>query len=364
MAYLAWFVLLLLGARTVVSSMNLISSPYLINQDPQGTPFISVLIPARNEEKSIGGVLKDLQGQSYSNFEVLVYDDQSNDQTPVIARRFEKQDDRFHLISGQSLPNHWKGKPYACSRLSREARGDYLIFLDADVQVGPQLLRKSAATVQYYDLHMLSIFPRQKMQSFGERITVPLMNWILLSLLPLPLISRTDFPSLSAANGQFMMFEGSSYREQQWHRKMKDVLVEDIAIARTMKRFGYRIQTLLGDRSIQCRMYDNYGEACRGFSRNVHAYFGNSHLMMFAFAIVSLLGFIPVWHYFGSEGLILYLGLEILNRVTVSVASRQSAPDNTLLAPVQLLAFIHIALKSLKVRYSGTTHWKGRNIKT
>ena len=364
MEYIAWFIFIFLGIRTFISLVNLLSKPWLKDEQPEKQPMISVLIPARNEERSIGRLLSDLSRQDYPDFDVLVYDDQSDDKTPDIVRQFSRDDERFRYIPGRSLPEGWNGKNHACYQLAREARGAYLLFLDADVRTGPTLLTKGVAYLQKKSLHLLSIFPKQEIRSFGERITVPVMNWILVSLLSLPLVRMLKFPSLAAANGQFMLFDAETYQQNQWHEKLKAVTVEDIEIARTMKEEGHRVQTLLGDDSIRCRMYESYGEAVEGFSRNVHAYFGNSHFVMGLFVVIVTLGFIPVWVSFGELGLLFYLGLAILNRVMVSAASDQKILTNVVLAPLQVGALWHISLKSLKNRFSGKTSWKGRTIKS
>ncbi|MCF8232742.1 MAG: glycosyltransferase [Bacteroidales bacterium] len=364
MEYIAWFIFIFLGVRTFISLVNLLSKPWLKDEQPEKQPMISVLIPARNEERSIGSLLSDLSRQDYPQFEVLVYDDQSDDKTPDIVKQYEHENKHFRYIAGETLPEGWNGKNHACYQLAREAGGDYLLFLDADVRAGEKLLSKSLSFLQKKKLNLLSIFPKQEIRSVGERLTVPIMNWILVSLLPLPLVRILKFPSLAAANGQFMLFDVETYQQNQWHEQLKSVAVEDIEIARTMKTRGYCILTLLGDDSIRCRMYETYGEAVKGFSRNVHAYFGNSHLVMGLFVVIVTLGFIPVWVSYGEIGLLIYLGLVILNRVVVSAASSQGVITNVILAPLQVVSLLHISLKSLKNRFSGKTSWKGRTIKS
>ena len=364
MEYIAWFILIILGGRTFVSLVNLFVRPWLKDAHPKKQPFISVLIPARNEERNIGTLLADLSRQDYPTFEVLVYEDQSEDNTANIVKQFVNDDSRFRDVAGQPLPEGWNGKNHACYRLAGEAKGDYFLFLDADVRTGPKLLSKSLADLKKKKLHLLSIFPKQVIRSFGERITVPVMNWILVSLLPLPLVRMLKFPSLAAANGQFMLFDAETYRQNKWHEQLKAVTVEDIEIARTMKGQGHRVQTLLGDDDIRCRMYDSYGEAVEGFSRNIHAYFGNSYLVMVLFVVIVTLGFFPVWASFGGTGLLVYLGLVIFNRMAVSFASGQGVLTNVILAPLQVGALWHMSLKSLKNRFAGKTSWKGRTIKS
>ncbi|HAH25180.1 MAG TPA: glycosyl transferase family 2, partial [Prolixibacteraceae bacterium] len=113
---------------------------------------------------------------------------------------------------------------------------------------------KAVAYFQQKKLSLLSIFPQQKMETFSEWIIVPVMNWILQSLLPMILVSKTSFPSLSAANGQLMMFESESYLRYQWHSKVRNQNVEDIRLARMVKSEGLKMAVLLGNNDIYCRM--------------------------------------------------------------------------------------------------------------
>ncbi len=147
-------------------------------------PLVSILIPARNEENNIGRLLDDLQELKYNNFEILVYDDDSTDQTRSVIMDKSLLDKRIRYIQGKVLLPGWLGKNHACHQLAKAAKGDYLLFLDADVSVIPRLFTDSIAFMEKQDLDLLSLFPVQKMKTLGEWLTVPLMNRILLGNLP------------------------------------------------------------------------------------------------------------------------------------------------------------------------------------
>ncbi len=232
---LAFFVL-----RFIVSAVNVIFSPVLKKQHPEGNPFVSVLIPARNEEKNIGNILNDLKTQSYSNIEVLVFNDQSTDNTRKLVLDFESSDKRIHLIDSGNLPEGWLGKNNACYQLAQKAKGSYFLFLDADVRIKPGIIESTLAQMQKHRLNLLSIFPKQTMDTVGEKITVPVMNSILLSLLPMILTRASKRQSLAAANGQFMLFERETYLKTEPHEKVKGHKVEDILIARMYKDRGIK----------------------------------------------------------------------------------------------------------------------------
>ena len=187
------------------------------------------------------------------------------------------------------------------------------------------------------------------------------MNWVLLSLLPLPLVRHTRFVHLSAANGQCMLFDADSYRQNCWHEKVKSESTEDIVISRGVKESGGRIATLTGNTDIFCRMYESLGEAVVGFSRNVHQYFGGSRVIMALFVLIVLLGWLPVWISWGWTGLKVYLFLVFANRVFVGMSSRNGIMP-VILHPIQMFTFAWIAASNIFSKMKGETEWKGRKI--
>jgi len=284
-------ILFLTFLRFTVALVNLVSRPYLPPKaDNMHYPFLSVLIPARNEEASIGKLLGSLLGLSYDNAEIIVYDDGSTDNTGPVIKECAKADARIRYVKGGDLPSGWTGKNYACHRLAAEARGDYLLFLDADVTAGHDLLRRSVSHAIRNDLTLLSIFPGQEMQTNGEKIVVPFMFRMLLSLLPLLLVRRCSWSSFSAANGQMMLFRKSDYSRIDFHRVVREYLAEDIEIMRVVKRAGLKGDTLVGGDEIMCRMYGGYLDAANGFSRNIFSMFGNSTFFFMLFSLTGLLG--------------------------------------------------------------------------
>jgi len=163
MIWLAYFIFAFLVLRFLVSLSNLLFRQWLKQGIPSGNPLISVLVPARDEEKNIGRLLNELTGQNYKNIEIIVCDDNSGDSTAGITESFQKKDRRIRLIRGGPLPAGWLGKNHACHQLALVAGGEYLLFLDADVTVKPPLLGNALAHLQKRELALLSIFPMQLM---------------------------------------------------------------------------------------------------------------------------------------------------------------------------------------------------------
>ena len=362
MEVLAIFTLGFLALRMFVSLVNLLSRLHLPDKNPASFPKVSVLIPARNEEAVLGCLLKSLEKQDYPDFEVIICDDHSSDNTEEILNWIAGEDERFHWFLGEKLPEDWLGKNFACHQLAQKASGKYLIFLDADVELSPDAITKAVAFFQEKELSLLSVFPQQKMETFAEQITVPVMNWILQSLLPMILVQKTRFASLSAANGQLMMFDVENYRVHQWHSRVRNQNVEDIRLARMMKGEGFKIAVLLGNNDIFCRMYRNFNDAIVGFSRNIHEYFGGRRAFMLVFWFIVCFGpfivfFATGWTIFG-----LFALLGLANRLFISVANRQNVFLSILLHPLQIISFTAVVFYNIFRRIKKETTWKGRKI--
>lgn len=363
MEILAIGILCFLALRTLISLVNLLSGLHLPDKKPAAYPKVSILIPARNEEAAIGKLLSSLQKQDYPHFEVLVCNDHSSDNTEEILNWFAGEDERIHWFLGEKLLDDWLGKNFACHQLAIRANGKYLIFLDADVELSANAVSKAVAFFQEKQLSLLSVFPQQKMETFAERLTVPVMNWILQSLLPMILVQKTRFSSLSAANGQFMMFDAENYRTNQWHSKVKNQNVEDIRLARMIKDSGLKMAVLLGNKDVFCRMYTRFDEAVAGFSRNMHEYFGGQRLLMLAFWFLVCLGPFVVFAALGADFLVLFVALVFANRLLVAAACRQSVLWSVLIHPLQIISFTAIVFYNLFRRIRKETVWKGRRIK-
>ena len=360
---LAYITLVFFGMRFLVTLSNLLFSPVLKMQKQQGNPLVSVLIPARNEEKNISNILNDIQNQSYSHIEVIVFNDQSTDRTAEIVEAFTNADNRFRMVNSEGLPDGWLGKSNACHQLSQKASGDYFLFLDADVRVKSGLIESALAQMQKHRLKLLSIFPKQEMKTLAEKITVPVMNSILLSLLPMILTRKSSRPSLAAANGQFMLFEKETYRKIQPHRQVKNLLVEDILIARLYKTKRLKMQCMTGNETIRCRMYQNLNDALHGFSRSVAEFFGGSHLAAFLYWLIGTFGIFTVIFGLPTGFTFVTLALIVGIILFVSISSRQPFWQNLMFAiPRQFLlgAIIFLSFRNKKLK---KTRWKGGNIK-
>ncbi|MEA1887573.1 MAG: glycosyltransferase family 2 protein [Bacteroidota bacterium] len=363
------------GLRLTVALVNYLFSVTRTKKDSVEEPLLSVLIPARNEEKNIGNLLDDLYRQDYKNLEIIVLDDNSMDSTASIVREKMTMDKRVSIITNDHVPRGWSGKNHACHLLAQNAGGSYFLFLDADISIKENIISEMVEYMKLKKLVLVSIFPKQLMKSFGERITVPNMNWILLSLLPLVMVQLSRRPSLAAANGQFMLFDAETYQKLKPHEMVKSSLVEDIEMMRKIKKLRpaensartqgkrYRTAVLTGDNCIECKMYNDFNEAVHGFSKNVLHFFGNS--LIWTSIFLFLTGPVIIFLLLCSLNLMLiYLFIAILIRILISLTSKQNIIYNILLGPLQQLSLYYIVYRSIRIKFAGSYTWKGRQVKT
>lgn len=363
MQYLGWFILFFGAVRLLVAFINWASNMYLPkNLILNHQPFVSILIPARNEEKNISNLLSDLTNLNYKNLEIIVYNDNSTDKTASIIYEFSTLNQNIKLINGNEPEIGWLGKNFACHQLALQSKGEVLLFLDADVRVGNDLINKSLNYQQKHNLKLLSIFPKQLMTNLGAEMAVPIMNWILLSLLPLFMVRWSSWISFSAANGQFMMFNTVTYKQLLPHNHFRNNKVEDIAIIKYYKTKKLPVATLLGEESISCNMYNHLDEAIDGFSKNVFQFFGGSVIITLTFALLTSFAPILLMIFNDFWLLIAYLFVVVLLRILVSLASKQSVLRNLLLIIPQNIVFIFIIYRAYIHKRNNKFVWKNREI--
>ncbi|ASB50016.1 glycosyltransferase [Alkalitalea saponilacus] len=361
MIYITYILFAMLFIRFLVVTINFISRPYLKQvKEPAQTPMVSVLIPARNEEKNLPKLLTDLKKTDYPNIEIIVCNDQSTDGTVQVLNGFKEQMPNLQYFTNHELPQGWIGKNFACHKLSEAAKGEFMLFLDADVRLASDTINSAIAQMQRKKLSLLSVFPQQIMETKGEFLSVPIMNWILLTLLPLLAVKIPWYSSLSAANGQFMLFQGDDYRQNQWHLKVYNQNVDDILIARLIKKAKLKTDVKLGNKDVFCRMYENKTDAINGFARNIHQYFRGkrSWMLLFTFIIWSRLPF------FAANGeweiLFLSIGIIIAMKTMTANLSRQNIIQNIGYHIHHLINMTRIVLKNMRIKRNQTIEWKGR----
>ncbi|WP_431292804.1 glycosyltransferase family 2 protein [Pedobacter sp. P26] len=364
MTIFIYAVLIFLVIRFSVTIFNFLSNPKLPRVVKHHHDKVSILIPARNEAGNILELLVSIKNQDYINYEVIVLDDNSSDNTFGIVEKFCLSNPQFKVLSGKALPQNWLGKNYACHQLSELATGKYLLFIDADESIKRGLINSLIARMEIGNLALLSVFTNQTIKSIGEWLTVPLMHFILLNLLPLRLVKLSKNPAFAAASGQCMFFNANNYKENHWHERVKHQVVEDVEIMKLVKQEKFNAEALLANGLIYCRMYKNLGESLNGFSKNLLAGFGNNMIILLLYQLLVTIGPVILILNFNVALLVLPLTLIVLSRIMISYLSGQHVLINLILHPLQMLFFFIISFISIKKHIFKTSTWKGRTIKT
>ena len=243
----------------------------VVEAEDRTAPLVSVIVPARNEERSICSCVESICASGYPNFEVIVVDDRSDDATLAITRAILPNHAlRVIVVEGQELPAGWMGKPWACDQGARVAKGDLLLFTDADTVHAPQLLGRAVAGMVEGQGDALTLLGRQIMESFWERLVQTHMMVVFVFRYPNPGRSRPPGRWRDAiANGQFILFHRGAYEEIGGHEAVKGEIVEDQRLAQILCRTGKRLVVLDGGTVLATRMYRSLGELIDGWSKNV-----------------------------------------------------------------------------------------------
>jgi chlorobactene glucosyltransferase len=338
---------------------------------PDSGLLVSILIPARNEEFNIGKCVNSVLAQNYANFEVIVLDDNSNDTTPKILADIAGHDERLNLMQGESLPSGWTGKNWACHQLSRSARGDVLLFMDADTYMRPTALSTTVGALKDNETGLLSALPAEETITWGEKFIVPIIHWAIFCIMPLILAFKKWVPSIAVSHGQYMCFTREAYNQIGGHAAVQNRIVEDKAITSLIVKAGIKWRLFDGTSILSCRMYRSSKEAAEGLIKNLFPFFGYN-ILYFVFVWMWLV--IVFWQPIVTL-IILAAGVDVDTKyilpsvVNLSISliiwgifyRRFRFPFYlTFLYPITQIVVSTIAMFSMVRNLKGTAVWKGR----
>jgi chlorobactene glucosyltransferase len=344
---------------------------------PRAVPTVIVIVPARNEEINIGDCLRGLLKQDYpaSRFKLLLVNDHSVDNTATIALAWARSHGRLCVLHSPPLPSRWLGKSHACwigaQAVSEET--EWLCFVDADVRPEPELLARAVATAGSQGLDLLSLTPRQEFGSFAERLVMPCGFYLLAFYQDLRKLQSRD-GSNTTATGQFMLIRRSVYEAIGGHAAVRDVICEDVALARLIKRHNGHVALFDGKEVISARMYRGWLTLWEGITKNVVDMLGGPFQTVTIAAIGTVLAW-AVWLLPGADavscaadapGGCIALAPALVGSCAaigfhVAGARYFRIPVwYGLLFPVGYTVGAVLAIDSLRRRLHGRVSWKGR----
>ncbi len=363
---IATFALAMTLANCAVYRRSLRSAPL-----PVEPPSVSVCVPARNEESNIEACVRSLLAQDWPELEVVVYDDGSTDLTPRILASLAEEDDRVTLARTTPLPEGWNGKQHACWRMSQQARGEWMLFTDADVRFESDAVRRAMHETARCKADLLSTFPRQVTRTLSECAVVPMIFFVLFSYLPMLMMRMRPSPPLSAGCGQFLLVSRRAYDALGGHAAFKDTMHDGIRMPRAARSAGFQTDLFDGSDLCAVRMYRGFGEVWRGFAKNAYEGLG-SPVLLVVFTVLHLVGHLVPWAIVlawaaapetvgGRPAAIasLAIGVAILQRLILAARTRHTALAAPL-HPVGVALMTAIQWWSLVLQLTGRRSWRGR----
>jgi glycosyltransferase involved in cell wall biosynthesis len=365
-------------ARPSASASSSVSSvlPAADSRMRSGRPQVSILIPARNEARNIEDCLRSVLAQTIPEFEVLVLDDRSEDETAAIVRSYARKDARLRLLAGSPPPIGWTGKAHACCQLAQSARAPWLFFLDADARLEPGALARIAGAAEAQGGGLLTGFPRQIVGSLAEKLIVPMMLFAVLCHLPIRQVRRSPDPRFAAAHGACIFISRTAYDAAGGHDAVRSHLVEDIALARAVKLAGYPVTLADIHRDVHMRMYVSASEVWLGYRKNLFPGLGRNPLLLGAvLALYAALYVLPPACFIaaaagalagmpGAAAVLLPAAAAYLLGCGIKayIDSRNGVPAlYGMLLPISAACLIALALDSWRIAATGRGYiWKGR----
>ena len=342
---------------------------------PADGPRVAIIVPARDESANIGACLAALLAQDYPRLAIVVVDDESADDTAAIVRRLGTQDRRIVLMQSPPLPPGWTGKVNACAAGARAVAdaAEWLCFVDADIRAQPALIASAIGAASREAIDLLTLAPRQELQSFAERLVLPCGFYLLSFSQNLARMQAADSDD-AAATGQFMLIRRAAYEDVGGHAAVSRSIVEDIDLARLMKRRGHRVLMQDATALMSVRTYTGWATLWPGLARTLVDLLGGLTATLvttaagvtLAWAIVLIPAFDLAGCAAGTQNACLaavpaLVGAAAAFGLHLAGAAYFRIPlIYGLLFPLGYTAGAVIALDGLRRRTSGRVRWKGR----
>ena len=372
LSYLSVLQFVLIIAIVVYLAIN---TWFLVKVEPMteplsAYPFVSVCVPARNEERDIETCLTSLLNQNYPQFEVIVVDDNSTDNTPRIIKSLQERYPNLIAVRGAALPPDWYGKPFALHQAEQKTQGELLLFTDADPVFQRNALTTAVHLMQKHRLDMISLLPGSKFGSFWERTVQPVIFAFIAALTRFRKVNDPDSPDAMGV-GAFIMLRREVYDRVGGHVTLKQAILEDIGMARLVKHAGAKMMIADAQKIYSIRMYHSFQEIWVGWRKNVFLAMKKSIFKTFYY-ILCVLGFVVTpwlmvgihlwmgsalgWQAMALAG----LGMVLITKLTLC-HELNLEKYYALLFPLGALVMSAIMINSMiHVLFRGGAEWRGR----
>ncbi|MDB2446133.1 glycosyltransferase family 2 protein [Nitrosopumilus sp.] len=241
----AWIYLI----KSMIETFTL--TPYLdkFENTNKTTPKVSIILPARNEEKYLASCLDSLIDQDYENYEIIVIDDSSEDSTGDIIAKYSKKNSKIIHVSANKKPEGWMGKNWACMEGYNQSTGELLLFTDADTKHSNQVISLSVSHLLSLQLDALSAIPKLLTFDFLTKVSLPMISTFL----------HTRFSAINVNNpkkkaayffGSFFIITKKTYEQVGMHEGVKHEIIEDGALGKKVKEAGHKMRIVRGDHLI------------------------------------------------------------------------------------------------------------------
>lgn len=360
---LTWIVCAFWFAALGWTIVNLLLIRRIPLGQPSGEAFVSVVIPARNEEEAIGSTVRALLAQQYAALEVIVVDDCSTDGTRAVLAGIAAADPRLVVLEGQETPVGWLGKPWALHQGSLRARGELLLFVDADILYAPQAIPSAVAELERLDAAMIALFSRFEMRGLWEHAVIPQLASMAFMMLPVSLGNVIQTPVLAVGGGTGNLIRRDVYQAIGGHEALRSAVVDDVGLARHVRSSGHRSLFIRADHLVSVRMYRGLRQVVDGFTKNTFStversyFFGLSSLVaMFVFHLLPWIEALA-----GNRVALATIAFITTSRLILFASLGYPLWSALLLHPLQTVLWMWIMGRSMWVTgIRGKLPWRGR----
>jgi cellulose synthase/poly-beta-1,6-N-acetylglucosamine synthase-like glycosyltransferase len=326
-------------------------------------PTVSVIVPARNEEACLGACLESLAAQTGVGFEIILVNDASTDRTREIAQSFPL----VRVVEADIPPSGWTGKNNAMAAGARVARGDWLLFTDADTVHLPGSTARAVAEAKQHGDALLSYSPEQEVHGFWEGAVMPVI-FAELAVTYQPSWVSDPRSSAAAANGQYILITREAYDAIGGHGAVSDSLLEDVALAKAVKASGRKIFFRFGGDAVRTRMYRSFAQLREGWTKNLALLFPSpirlallrlTEFLLIAGGVAASVTAALRGHLKPAVAAAI-LAVTIYGFLFNRVRGAHFSWQANALSPAGLPLFAYLLLRSRLSHKKGRVRWKGR----